>query len=54
MVLLGMYVCDVGFAMVATGNLAASGVVDCDRVPRAIDCQLKLGEWMSSLRIVSA
>lgn len=32
MVLLGMYVCDVGFAMVATGNLAASGVVDCDRM----------------------
>lgn len=49
-----MYVCDVGFAMVATGNLAASGDVDCDQMPRAIDCQLKLAEWTSSLRIVSA
>jgi hypothetical protein len=31
MVLLGMYVCGVWFAMVATGNLAASDVEDCDQ-----------------------
>lgn len=54
MVLLGMYVCDVEFAMVATGNLAASGVEDCDQRPGAIDCQLKLAEWTSSLGIVGA
>lgn len=33
MVLLGMYVCGVWFAMVATGNLAASEVEDCDQLP---------------------
>lgn len=54
MVLLGMYVFDDWFAMVATGNLAANDVVDCDQLPRSIDCQLQLGEWTSSLRIVSA
>lgn len=34
MVLLGMYVCGVWFAMVATGNLAASEDEDCDPIAR--------------------